>query len=343
MKRSLRRLQWHGVLIGVLLGWPTLVSAQNTFPASGDVGIGTTTPKNTLHAVGTLNLSVFTSYPIFAGDINTARGVGIGYLNAGEIGVIQAGNVGTAWEPLSLNPNGGSVGIGTTNPQNPLHAVGTLTQTVITSYPIFAGDTNTARGVAIGYLNAGEVGVIQAGKVGTGWEPLSLNPNAGNVGIGTTSPAAKLHVAGDAQVDGNLAAKYQDVAEWVQASSFLPSGVVVVVDTRSRNQVLEASEPYDTRVAGVVSARPGLLLGEGGESKVKVAHSGRVKVKVDSSYGPIAVGDLLVTSPTPGHAMRSQPLELGGTSIHRPGTLLGKALEPLEAGQGEILVLLTLQ
>jgi hypothetical protein len=29
--------------------------------------------------------------------------------------------------------------------------------------------------------------------------------------------------------------------------------------------------------------------------------------------------------------------------IHRPGTLLGKALEPLGAGQGEILVLLMLQ
>ena len=93
----------------------------------------------------------------------------------------------------------------------------------------------------------------------------------------------------------------------------------------------------------MVSSRPGLLLGEAGDSKVKVAHSGRVKVKVDATYGPIAVGDLLVTSDTPGHAMRSRPVELGGTSIHRPGTLLGKALEPLDAGQGEILVLITLQ
>jgi len=29
--------------------------------------------------------------------------------------------------------------------------------------------------------------------------------------------------------------------------------------------------------------------------------------------------------------------------MHRPGTLIGKALEPLEKGQGEILVLLSLQ
>ena len=41
--------------------------------------------------------------------------------------------------------------------------------------------------------------------------------------------------------------------------------------------------------------------------------------------------------------MRSEPVNMGGNALHRPGTLIGKALEPLSAGQGEILVLLTLQ
>jgi len=53
--------------------------------------------------------------------------------------------------------------------------------------------------------------------------------------------------------------------------------------------------------------------------------------------------DLLVTSQTPGSAMRSEPIDVNGSKLHRPGTLIGKALEPLERGQGEILVLLTLQ
>ena len=66
-------------------------------------------------------------------------------------------------------------------------------------------------------------------------------------------------------------------------------------------------------------------------------------VKVDATYGPIAVGDLLSTSATPGHAMRSEPLSLGEASLHRPGTVLGKALESLQTGRGEILVLITLQ
>lgn len=86
-----------------------------------------------------------------------------------------------------------------------------------------------------------------------------------------------------------------------------------------------------------------MILGEAGEGKVMVATTGRVRVKVDATNAPIRVGDLLVTSDKEGIAMRSQPLDLGGTPIHRPGTLIGKALERLDKGTGEILVLLSLQ
>ena len=116
-----------------------------------------------------------------------------------------------------------------------------------------------------------------------------------------------------------------------------------MIDANRGNHVLPASTPYDQRVAGVISERPGLILGEGGDDQVKVAHSGRVKVKVDASYGPVAAGDLLVTSATSGYAMRSEPLRVGEVMMHRPGTLIGKALEPLAEGKGEILVLLLLQ
>jgi len=66
-------------------------------------------------------------------------------------------------------------------------------------------------------------------------------------------------------------------------------------------------------------------------------------VKVDASKGPINIGDLMVTSDKEGFAMKSVPIELGGVQLHRPGTLIGKALEPLAQGSGEILVLLSLQ
>jgi hypothetical protein len=96
-------------------------------------------------------------------------------------------------------------------------------------------------------------------------------------------------------------------------------------------------------VAGVISAQPGLALGEAGEGRLLVASSGRVKVKVDASNGPIRIGDLLVTSDIAGVAMKSVPVEFAGVRMHRPGTLIGKALEPLAQGTGEILVLLSLQ
>ena len=107
--------------------------------------------------------------------------------------------------------------------------------------------------------------------------------------------------------------------------------------------MIASSQAYDTRVAGVISERPGIVLGEGGDNKVLVATTGRVRLTVDASKGPIQIGDLLVASDTPGVAMKSQPINVGGVQIHRPGTLVGKALEPLAKGQGKILVLLSLQ
>ncbi len=184
----------------------------------------------------------------------------------------------------------------------------------------------------------------------------------GKVGIGTSSPGTyKLNVNGDTNVKGNLNiesngegtgnivaagtinAKYQDVAEWVESSQKLVAGTVVVLDSTKSNQVISSSQSYDTRVAGVISEQPGIALGEKGYSKVLVATTGRVRVKVDASKGPIHIGDLLVTSDVPGIAMKSEPVEFAGRKMHMPGTLIGKALEPLEKGTGTILVLLSLQ
>lgn len=162
-------------------------------------------------------------------------------------------------------------------------------------------------------------------------------------GAGTTSTPDNVSIGGNLTVTGNIAAKYQDVAEWVSSQQAVSAGAVLVLDREASNHVRASDHAYDTSVAGVVSPAPGLILGQGGPGKVMVATSGRVKVMTTARSGPIRIGDLLVTSSLPGVAMRSEPIQLGGVSFHRPGTIVGKALENLAEGQGEILVLLSLQ
>ena len=59
--------------------------------------------------------------------------------------------------------------------------------------------------------------------------------------------------------------------------------------------------------------------------------------KVDAQYAAIEVGDLLTTSPTPGHAMKAVE------SDKAFGAVLGKALGSLDTGQGMIPLLVTLR
>ena len=177
---------------------------------------------------------------------------------------------------------------------------------------------------------------------GRPWSKFVLQGENGNVNVGT-SASSTLTVEGNIDVKGNINAKYQDVAEWVESSQKLEAGTVVALDPEKSNQVIASSEAYDTRVAGVISAQPGISLGERGEGKVLVATTGRVKVKVDARRAPIKIGDLLVTSDVAGVAMKSEPISISGRRMHAPGTLIGKALEPLAKGTGEILVLLSLQ
>jgi hypothetical protein len=64
---------------------------------------------------------------------------------------------------------------------------------------------------------------------------------------------------------------------------------------------------------------------------------GIVPCNVSTENGPIRRGDILVTSSTPGYAMR-------GTDRGRlPGAIVGKALQPLEMGKGTVEVLITLK
>jgi hypothetical protein len=123
----------------------------------------------------------------------------------------------------------------------------------------------------------------------------------------------------------------------------LPKGAVVVIDEEHPGHLKLSGEPYDRRVAGIISGaggvKPGLSLQQHGvmEGDQPVALSGRVYVQASASTGPIKPGDLLTTSETPGHAMKVSD------RARAQGAILGKAMTGLKEGKGLVLVLVTLQ
>lgn len=121
------------------------------------------------------------------------------------------------------------------------------------------------------------------------------------------------------------------------------AGDLLVIEPTSNRHLALAREPYSALVVGIYSTKPGVLGSTRrvdetpAKDEVPLAVVGIVPCKVTTENGPIQVGDLLVTSSTPGHAMR-------GTDRSRMlGSVVGKALEPLPRGIGVIQVLVTLQ
>jgi hypothetical protein len=170
---------------------------------------------------------------------------------------------------------------------------------------------------------------------------------AGVYGWSTTGPGMVAdterpdHQYGVLTLDYMYAARYDspttDVAEYFTVKEEVESGTVMIIGTTG---ILEsASKPYDNRVAGIISTAPGMALGTKGEGnegdEQLIAVAGRVPCKVAATCAPIKPGDLLTTSATRGHAMKAATPQIG--------TILGKALEPLESGTGVIEVLVTLQ
>jgi hypothetical protein len=143
--------------------------------------------------------------------------------------------------------------------------------------------------------------------------------------------------AGDIRLLGADCAENFDIA----AVSGVEPGSVVVLDKDGK--LCQSSEAYDKKVAGVISGagayRPGIILDRqsGPEGRMPVALVGKVYCKVDADYGPIGVGDLLTTAPTPGHAMKA------ADPYQAFGAIIGKALRPQPEGKGLIPILVALQ
>jgi hypothetical protein len=195
----------------------------------------------------------------------------------------------------------------------------------------------------------GEAGRSGGGPVNDPLNSLSASTGAGVMGYSTIGPGMfawsaitdSLVVSGNARITGDVligggVITNADVAEDYVAVVPLEAGDVVVLEAGVPLGLRRADQPYDTRVAGIVSTDPAIVLSRAAGG-VPLALVGRAPVKVDATYMAIRVGDLLTTSSTPGHAMRC------ADRLQCVGAIVGKALEPLVGGKGVILALVTLQ
>jgi hypothetical protein len=161
---------------------------------------------------------------------------------------------------------------------------------------------------------------------------------------------------GDMYVDGNLyvtgakAGYVIDIARNAGDEPLETGDVVVVIGSDApvigdipTPLVVKAGEAYDTAVLGVVE------LTEDGEGVVEPGETCKIvtlgafrTIKADASFGAIEPGDLLVSSPTAGHAQAAKVVEIEGVPFV-PAGVIGKALTGLDEGAGTIEVFVTLK
>jgi hypothetical protein len=306
----------------------TNISSDGTFHIAndGDIGIGTTAPEEKLDVRGTLQT---TGLRVIGGP------------TAGYVLTCQDG-VGTAnWQPPGAFtlPYDGAVTSGST-------AMTITNDGSGSAFHASRPDNNAnvylacASGGVVAYCNSGvAVEARHAAnfrKVQLATEDYALYADGGALFENGDVTVPVLHITGGSDLSERF-----PVADGAGAPE---PGMVVCIDPEHPGRLAVSCRAYDTCVAGVISGAggvaPGMLMGQAGtlaDGDNPVALSGRVYCHADAAAGPIAPGDLLTTSATPGHAMAARDRD------RAQGAILGKAMTSLESGTGLVLVLVTLQ
>lgn len=352
------------------------VSERMRISSSGDVGIGTASPKAALQ-IDTNTFFDLSSTPSgqdnllltdnFAGGQGNVFGsIGFGNNENSRRAAIAAMQTGTDPDHQGLAfythqssvatddlvesiriKHDGAVGIGTTDPQNKLHVNGIIRAD--NDIDIYNNGIRTIR------LQPDEGGVGEGGTIkvsnGNGDVTAELEGDVTDAGrlllydsAGSAGPAT-IVLRGDT---GRVTARVveitgADLAEKFPVSEKAEAGTVMEIDPEHPGQLRVSRGAHNRRVAGVVSGANGLSVGvvlgnlPGHEDAPPIAMSGRVWTLCDTANGSIKVGDLLTTSDVSGHAMTVT--DHGAAQ----GATIGKAMTALESGRGLVLVLVSLQ
>jgi hypothetical protein len=188
---------------------------------NGNVGVGNASPPNALTVTAASSSTATPQLLLTATDTTERLRLGVNDTGNGT-GFIQAWKEGSGSQNLTLNSDGGNVGIGVASPLAKLHVngvgqfrSGTASHGFIQMEPgnnTLAGGLSWHKpgGARLGYMGLNSTDVllglensanfkVAGGEVGIGMDPtnpLSVSGNAdfsGRVGIGTTTPNFPLH------------------------------------------------------------------------------------------------------------------------------------------------------
>jgi|GEM_PF-6325233 len=241
--------------------------------ANGNVGIGTTDPGLPLDVESATYALPNSSGATQTGKLRLKSTAGTVVLDMGINGSSPYGGWLQSTDssdlsveyPLLLNPNGGNIGIGTTAPistltiQVPSRATTFDASNGATWHDLVLRNPNSTAGSAVGlffetsgyHSNAGTgIAAIDAGGDFSADLAFITRPNAsvaaermritntGNVGIGTTTPATKLDIYGNARIDrGDLYIGYNNVANNSPSLFFTGSNAAYNWRIRQNDQV----------------------------------------------------------------------------------------------------------
>jgi hypothetical protein len=208
----------------------TAIGNSQIFDNGTNVGIGTTSPTTKLQVSGDANgiLSLGRFENTNVGNAVQSR---IQVVSGTATAQIQMFGSGHSTTPrlfrLSGSSDGGdmylatggvdrlaitlagNVGIGTTAPVVKLAVAGTTTDT------LRIGQTENLTGnkyMVLGMNVASQYAQIEATRYGETYLPVVINPSGGNVGIGTTTPVARLHVAAQGALSTDIALRVRNSA-----------------------------------------------------------------------------------------------------------------------------------
>ncbi|WP_437275939.1 hypothetical protein WME90_32450 [Sorangium sp. So ce375] len=174
------------------------------------------------------------------------------------------------------------------------------------------------------------------GNIGTsGYDPVGGLPGGWGGGVHTWDVAVR---GTGKSVHGWQTGGWDLAEKFDRHDPSLEPGDVVVADPEVPERLIRSSAPEQTTILGVISEKPGFLLGvswEDPKNPTALALAGRVPVKVTLEGGPIRIGDLLTSASEPGHAMRAS----------RPARVIGMALSAFDGSQsdrGKVIVLINL-